>query len=199
MFGIVAEGITDQVVIENILSGYFGGDGEEPIVAYVQPLNDATAKKSAPPPGGWDQVFKFFHAGEHRKALQTYDYLVVQVDTDVSEQKGYDVPHRDGGRELTAAELVARVAAKIKDIIGAEFLALYGSRFLFAIAVDGIECWLMPLLYEDKRAEKTTGCLNAANKNPALPAGSSHLSYKLRLSPAVRRPLPRAAPSVPPP
>jgi hypothetical protein len=164
VFGIVAEGITDQVVLENILLGYFGDDEEETIVERVQPLNDATAKRSAPPPGGWNQVFKFFQAGEHRRALQFYDYLVVQVDTDVSEQVGYDVPHREGGRELTVPELVSRVAMKIKGLIGDEFLAQHGSKLLFAIAVDGIECWLLPLLYNDNRVEKTTGCLNAANQ-----------------------------------
>ena len=36
--------------------------------------------------------------------------------------------------------------------------------FFFAIAVDSIECWLLPLLYGDKKAAKTTGCLESANR-----------------------------------
>ena len=34
---------------------------------------------------------------------------------------------------------------------------------IFAIAVDSIECWLLPLLHNDKKAAKITGCLDAAN------------------------------------
>src|SRR5260370_26191158 len=38
-------------------------------------------------------------------------------------------------------------------------------RILFAVAADTIECWLLPLLYgENKKAAKTTGCLESANK-----------------------------------
>ena len=34
---------------------------------------------------------------------------------------------------------------------------------MFAIAVDSIECWLLPLLVEGKKAAKTTGCSKTAN------------------------------------
>src|SRR5260370_40031899 len=38
-------------------------------------------------------------------------------------------------------------------------------RILFAVAVDTIECWLLPLLYGDKKkAAKTTGGLESANQ-----------------------------------
>ncbi|HYO74168.1 MAG TPA: hypothetical protein VEU33_49660 [Archangium sp.] len=161
-FGIVGEGVTDQIVVDNILLGYFGE--EEPVVNYVQPPLDKTGETSEPAPGGWGLVLKFFELGEHRRALQFNDYLVVQIDTDVSEQKGYGVPHREGGRDLEVAELVMRVTEKFKGIIGDEFWRAYGHRFLFAVAVHGIECWLLPLLYDDNRATKTTGCLDACNR-----------------------------------
>lgn|GEM_PF-214441 len=161
-FGVVGEGVTDQTVIENILFGYFGD--EEPIVNPVQPPHDKTGEASAPAPGGWGLVLKFFETGEHRRALQWNDYLVVQIDTDVSEQKGYDVPHREGGRELEVEELVTRVIQKFQGIMGDEFWRAHGHRFLFAVAVHGIECWLLPLLYDDNRATKTTGCLDACNR-----------------------------------
>ncbi len=156
-FGIVSEGVTDQIVVENILQGYFGA--EEPTVNYVQPL-----PASEPTPGGWGLVFKFFELGEHKRALQFNDYLIVQIDTDVSEQKGYDVPHHVGGLELSPKDLVARVIQKFEGIVGAEFWAAHGHRLLFAIAVHGIECWLLPLLYNDNRNAKITGCLESANR-----------------------------------
>jgi hypothetical protein len=163
-FGIVAEGITDQAVLRNILIGTFAGEGEEPDVRPIKPPPRAVQKDSPDPPGGWGLVFKFFREGEHHRALQDVDYLVIHIDTDVSEQTGYDVPWREAGRELTVDELAARVAAKIEGLIGSDFLAAHGHRFLFAIAVHSIECWLLPLLYDDNRATKISGCLAAANE-----------------------------------
>jgi hypothetical protein len=163
-FGIVAEGFTDQIVIDNIITGYFGDADEEPIVNYVQPLLDATGARGAPEPDGWGMVLKFLELGEHRRALQFNDYLVLHVDTDVSEQTGFDVPHREDGRALSVPELVERVNAKLAGIIGAEFCAAHGDRLIFAVAVHGIECWLLPLLYQSNHAGKITGCLNAANE-----------------------------------
>ncbi len=50
-FAILAEGVTDQAVMENILLGYFGDEDEEPVVTYVQPPRDTKAA-----PGGWTLV-----------------------------------------------------------------------------------------------------------------------------------------------
>jgi hypothetical protein len=54
---------------------------------------------------------------------------------------------------------------------------------LFAIAVDSIECWLLPLLYDGEPAKKakTTGCLDAADwklrrlKRPPLSTAGSKI------------------------
>jgi len=161
-FGVVAEGITDQRVIENILQGYLGNEDDEPVVNYVQPPLDKTGSHGVAY-GGWGLVFDFLRRGEYRNALQTNDFLVLQIDTDVSQQVGYDVPWREGGRELTPADLVARVVQKLESLIDEEFYRKHAARFVFAVAVDGIECWLLPLLYNNNKAEKTTGCLEAAN------------------------------------
>ena len=66
-------------------------------------------------------------------------------------------------RVLAPDELVARVAAKLVSLIDPAFLALHADKFVFAIAVDEMECWLLPLLLDNDKAEKTTGCLAAAN------------------------------------
>ena len=134
-FGIVAEGITDHAVIENILLGFFADEDEEPVVNPVQPLVDQTGKKRVSGPGGWELFFAFFQRGEHLRALQTNDYLVLQVDTDRAEDKGYDVPRREGGRALEVREVVARVVAKIEGLIGPEVFARHRSRLIFAIAL----------------------------------------------------------------
>jgi hypothetical protein len=162
-FGIIGEGFTDQIVLEQILIGFFRD--QDPLVTYVQPPPLGEIQGSGEPaPGGWDLVFKSIAQGDHVEAAARNDYVVLQIDTDVSEQKGYDVPHRDGGRELGVDELAARVIDKLTGLMGAGFYAAHARQFIFAIAVHSVECWLLPLLYNDAHVAKITGCLEAANE-----------------------------------
>ncbi len=158
-FGIIAEGPTDQIVIENILLGYFQDQEDEPAVHPVQPPRPLTET-----PAGWGHVFKSLERKDYEGALQYNDYLVIHIDTDVQEKPGFDVPRRDGAKELSVSDRVDRVIARLKQDIDAEFYQANAHRILFAIAVDEIECWLLPLLYGDKKAAKTTGCLESANQ-----------------------------------
>jgi Domain of unknown function (DUF4276) len=155
-FGVISEGSTDQAVIKNILCGYFG---EEPDTTQIQPPSDSE-------PGGWTVLFKCFEAGRHKEALQHNDYLIVQIDTDVSEHKGYDVPRRDSeGKEFTPEELAGKVIERLKRAMGEEFCRDYSERLIFAISVHSLECWLLPLLFDSEptSAGKIAGCLSAAN------------------------------------
>ena len=158
-FGVIAEGLTDQLVIRNILLGFF--QDEEPVINPVQPL-PATADAPAPP-GGWTLVFNSLKSGDPEKALQFNDYLIIQIDTDMQEELGFDVPKREGGKELSTPDRVVRVIDRLAKEIDEACYAAYRDRILFAVAVDTIECWLLPLLYNDKKAAKTKGCLSAAN------------------------------------
>lgn len=163
-FGIIAEGVTDQVVIEAILAGFFGDD--DPDVSRIQPPLDETGRGPAEGNAGWGMVIKEFETGRFVEPLDSgfRDYLIVQIDTDVSEQKGYDVPWREAGRDLTPAELVERVIARLRRAAGEERFDRYRDRLLFAISVHSIECWLLPLFYSDNKRSKVTGCADAVNK-----------------------------------
>ena len=157
-FGLIAEGETDQRVLRNILVGFFEDEDEEPAMVPVQPKVDEA--------GGWTRVFNALKEGRHREALSYVDYLVVQIDTDVCDEPGYDVSRRDAeGKPHSPADLVQAVAARLTKAMGADFFAEAGSRVILAIAVDSIECWLLPLLF-DQRAKKAkvSGCEEAANK-----------------------------------
>jgi hypothetical protein len=185
-FAIIAEGVTDQAVLENILRGYFATDDDEPVVNHVQPPRDATPRGGAPAPGGWTLVFRSLSAGDHRKALQLNDYVVIHIDTDVAEEPGYDVSRRAvDGRPLPPEELIEQVKRRLVAAMGAEFCARHAARIVFAVAVDAIECWLLPLLYDGEAAKKAkiTGCLDAAdrklrrlNRPPLSTAGSKSLA-----------------------
>ncbi len=158
-FGVIAEGPTDQTVIENILLGYFEDQEDGPDIRYIQPPRPLAAAAA-----GWGHVFKSLERRDYEGALQYNDYLVIHIDTDVQEEPGFDVPRRDGGKELSVSDRVDRVIARLKQNIDAGFYVANADRILFAIAVDTIECWLLPLLYAEKKAGKTTGCLESANR-----------------------------------
>lgn len=161
-FGIIAEGVTDQIVLEAILAGYFEDDDLDPT-----PLQPPAALASpAVGNAGWGMVLKHFETRRFADALDSglVDYIVVQIDTDVSEQKGYDVSWREAGRELTVTELIERVIARLRRAAGEAVFDKHRERLIFAVSVHAIECWLLPLLCSNNKRKKTTGCLEAANK-----------------------------------
>jgi hypothetical protein len=161
-FGIISEGPTDRQVIENIVLGHYDGHGEEPVFRPIQP--PAPTAEDPAPPGGWTRVFDSLRRKDPELALQFSDYLIIQIDTDTQEETGFDVPRRDGGRELSLEERVERVIAKLVSYIDPTFYDQNRQRLLFAIAVEEVECWLLPLLLTGKKIAKTTGCLEAANR-----------------------------------
>lgn len=161
-FGLLCEGVRDQAVIEEVLVGYFQGRPGV-IVTPVFPPSVAAGELEV---GGWTVLKQFFRAGDHQLALEYNDYLVVHIDTDVCEDKGYDVPRKDPttGADRTADELRAAAIERLAAWMGEGFIEMYGDRVLFAVSVDTIECWLLPLLVSQKATrQKTTGCLDAAN------------------------------------
>lgn len=158
-FGIIAEGPTDQVVIENILLGYFSDREDEIGVNFVQP-----PRPLGETPAGWGHVFQSLQRQDCEKSLQFNDFVVIHIDTDVQEEPGFDVSRRVDGNELPLSDQVSRVIDRLKQFVDSAFYAANSHRILFAIAVDSIECWLLPLLYNDNRAHKVTGCLDTANR-----------------------------------
>lgn len=160
-FALVTEGITDQIIIENILVGFF--DDLDLEVNPLQPLRDETDRNRAINPGNWHKVLEYCSSGEFQGAFQFNDYVIVQIDTDVAAD--YGVSSRDEeGSEFSDQEMYERVKEKLITRIGPEFYANYSSRILFAISVQSIECWLLPLYFTDNRKSKTVNCLNALNQ-----------------------------------
>lgn len=118
-FALITEGITDQIVIENILKGYFHKDDME--FKELQPSKDNTDTNY----GNWLNVFEYCGSSKFRGAFQYNEYIIIQIDTDVSEEKHYDVPRYENGVELTPEELIKNVISKFKEIIGTEVYKKY--------------------------------------------------------------------------
>ena len=122
-FGLITEGITDQIVIENILSGYF--NNPDVIFRPLLPLRDETDKNRIENYGGWTLVFEYCGSSKFQEAFQFIDYIVIQIDTDTSEDIGYDIPKIEDGKELTVEEMIEKVDEKLRNLIGIDFYNEY--------------------------------------------------------------------------
>lgn len=157
-FGVIAEGVTDYEVIRNILLGAFEPQKpQRPFIHRIFPPEDASNR------GGWTVEKKWLLDREHLSALQHHDYLVIHIDTDVCDQAGFDIARQESGRALDPTELRGRVIARLREWMGPETRP-HWDKVIFAVSVNEIECWLLPLLATTPAgATKTTGCLKAAN------------------------------------
>ena len=158
-FGLIAEGQTDQIVIENILIGYF--NNYDLVVNPLLPLRDETDRCRVENYSNWLKVFEYCKSSKFREAFQFNDYIIVQVDTDVSEEVHYNIPKYQNGKELTSEQLIEKIAEKFKGLIGEEFYRQYKEKIIFAISVHSTECWLLPLYCTaNKKAAQTKGCFD---------------------------------------
>jgi hypothetical protein len=158
-FGLITEGLTDQIVIENILAGYFKSLDLD--VEPLQPERDKDNQNKSKY-GGWTLVFDYCQSKDFRESFQFIDYIIIQIDTDVSED--YNIAHQDENGEFTPQQLIAKVIEKFRDGIGEDFYNTNQQKIIFAISVHSIECWLLPLYYTDKQKKaKCKNCLNTLN------------------------------------
>jgi hypothetical protein len=162
-FAIVTEGITDYEVLKNILLGWFRDQEIEPVFNLYQPNPTATGDNAWQQFGCWENVLKYLEQGKHRDALEYADYLVVQIDTDQSEHVNFGVSQRENNQPLEPHDMVERVVARLREIIGGIDVACYGDRIIFAICVREIECWILPL-WDPQKADKCEGCTIAMDR-----------------------------------
>jgi hypothetical protein len=158
--GLVTEGLTDQIVIENILAGYF--NSPDLVIRPLQPERDKDNENKSTY-GGWPLVFNYCKSRDFQQAFQLIDYIIIQIDTDVSED--YNIPKQDENGEFTPQQLIEKVIEKFRGGIGDDFYSKYQQKIIFAISVHSIECWLLPLYYTDpKKKSKFKNCLDTLNR-----------------------------------
>ena len=153
-FGLVTEGITDQEIISNILSGYF--DNPDILVNELQPLRDETDRNKSTNFGGWGNLLEYCKSDVFKSAFQTTSFIIIHIDTDICED--YNVSKKQGGIDLSVNQLVDQVKNLFIEIIGPDFYEKNSKRIIFAIAVHSIECWLLPIYYNDHRKNKIVNC-----------------------------------------
>jgi len=151
-FALVTEGVTDHAIIKNILIGYFK-EQREPDVYRELPNPQAKNRH-----GGWTLVIQYLKEKKFRQALQMNRYIIVQVDTDVAEDAGFDVPKQGPDGPISMDRFIADVIDRLKFEIGSDDWAAYGEQFIFAIGVEQLDCWLLPLWFADAKGKQIANC-----------------------------------------
>ncbi len=158
-FGLACEGITDQIVIENILCGFYKDydDLDREIIPF-EPLRDETGKKQEEGSGGWTRLLIYLSESRFQDDVLNSDYAIVQIDTDISDEVGFDVFKDTLSTQDFIEKIIERLVSQIED----SFYEKYKEKIIFAISVHSLECWILPL-YSDKnlKSEKITGCCTA--------------------------------------
>jgi hypothetical protein len=162
--GFIAEGITDFAVLENILVGLFEDNDISSFVTELQPEMDKSDEIYQQ--GGWTRVLSYCKSLRFKEAFIALDYIIVQIDTDRLFEPPFELDLR-----LPVDTLIKEVETKFQEEItlalGQEFWDSFHSKIIFAVSVDSIECWLLPLFFpnkRDKNAEKIKNCLDLINK-----------------------------------
>jgi len=188
-FGLVTERLTDQIVIENILAGYLNSPDLD--IRQLQPERDKDNENKSTY-GAWTLVFDYCKSRDFQEALQFIDYIIIQIDTDVSED--YNIPKQDENGEFTPQQLIEKVIEKFRGAIGDDFYSKYQQKIIFAISVHSIECWLLPLYYTDNKKYKVKNCLDTLNReiqkkhNFRIDANAKNPEYYREISKQYRKP-----------
>lgn len=160
-FGIIAEGATDHRVLKNILVGFFNDPDLTQYIRFLQPSYDAT---DADYLGGWTRALAYVQSDDFKDAASELDFLVIAVDTDRLDEMPFGLNKLDeNGRTAAPEVFVERTKARFAELIGEGIFEANKEKIIFGIAVNDIECWLLPLNLTGKDMAATTTCLGRLN------------------------------------
>ncbi len=158
-FALITEGVSEYRIIKHILTKFF--KESEPIINLIQPK---IVNEKQEVIGGWNEVLKYCERDEIRSILVENDYLVIQIDSDQSATKPFNISHsKEGGIAKSDEELYSEIKSKLNSLIKPDIISSYSDRIIFAISIHTIECWLLPMFYTDHHKSATRNCLSVLN------------------------------------
>lgn len=161
-FALVTEGISEHKIIKHLLAKFF--KDADPVINQVQPQLTEN-ERNQQDFGGWMEVLNFCQLEEKLNEAFLYnEYLVIQIDTDVSELNPYNVPHLINGQAKSFEQLHSDIIDRLKQSMPQAILDKYGEKIIFAICIHTTECWLLPIYYADNKRCKTDNCLDTLNR-----------------------------------
>ena len=141
---LIAEGLTDQIILENILFECMSFEND-PDFNFAQPMRDQSHLHTAPH-GGWELVLEYCREHMH-DALASNDYVIVQIDTDCGDHENFNLDLAPGGVDKDMDTLIHDTIKVIESKIDAEIIASEGHRIVFAVCVHSIEAWILLCLF----------------------------------------------------
>lgn len=68
-------------------------------------------------------------------------------------------------QNLAVEEVIIAFKSKFIELLGNEFYTEYKKEILFAVSVNEMECWLLPIYFPNtlSKASKTENCINTLN------------------------------------
>jgi hypothetical protein len=158
-FALITEGVSEHRIIKHIITKYF--KDQEPDINQIQPKILDEKQETT---GGWVEVLKYCERKELKDIFVENDYLVIQIDTDQSQNAPFSINHLiPTGEEKTTNELLHDVLNKLNSLISPDIKATYSDKIFFAISIHTLECWLLPLFYVNNHKSDTKGCLSTLN------------------------------------
>ena len=159
-FALITEGVSEHRIIKHIVVKYF--KDKNPDINQIQPkiVNEKQVVG-----GGWNEVLEYCKRDELKDIFVENDYLIIQIDSDQSQQNPFNISHtKANGKSKTDEELHQDILIKLEGLIKPEIKAVYDDKIFFAICIHTIECWLLPLYYINDQKTKTNDCLSILNK-----------------------------------
>ena len=175
-FALITEGVSEHRIIKHIISKYF--KDRDPEINQIQPKLVHEKQNDT---GGWDEVLKYCQRPELSDIFVENDYLVIQIDTDQSQNNPFNVLHTkidlQSGNNVNKSteELYIDIKNKLESLISEEILAKYRNRIFYAICSHTIECWLLPIYFTNNHKSDTNTCIGTLNRQlnrnniPSLP------------------------------
>lgn len=203
-FAIICEGISENLSLQHIVEKTIRA---ESYFADIQPkttVNHGHVVQGSP--GGWPEVLSHCNTEEFRLALQSNDYLIVQIDTDRCDEPNFGVRKLDEKNQpRPETEIYDDIVNRLLLYVDRDFYEANKNRIIFAICFEELECWFLPLFFADKRACATIGCINKINQElykekggyniPDDDKNSTHAygTYRFILKKMKRKEIPKVA------
>jgi hypothetical protein len=155
-FALVTEGPTDQEVITNIICGFYNNKDIDP--SLLQPSR--ASKVNDQTPGGWGNLVNYLASQKFRDSFSVNEFVIIHFDADVCDDTSFGVTKTDD-----LAVMVESIVLRLCQSVGEDFYNSVRERIIFAICVDSIECWLLPLYFDGVPAKrnKQSGCISTLN------------------------------------
>ncbi len=153
-FLIAGEGLTDFIVLQNLLRGFFNDKN----------LSATRLLPKDKEPVGWGNLFNYLTAEEFKQAVPFSDYTIVQIDTGTSQEWKKDITSIDS-KTTDLIPFIEAIKTVLINKMGFDFYNENKDKILFAICVHDIECWLLPFNATlPAHQKKMVGCVNAIEK-----------------------------------